>query len=78
MRNSIPLEKIKDKLSECHKKRKPVLLYGDNSAGHIDLIHGIHIDNGGIRDAVEYVHVKEEPDRKVFLENIKKSSAMRR
>jgi hypothetical protein len=69
------LEENKDKLSECYKINKPVLLYGDNSAGHIDLIHGIHIDNGGIRDAVEYVRVKEEPDRKVFLESIKNESS---
>jgi hypothetical protein len=66
------LEKIKDKLSECYKKNKPVLLYGDDSINRFELILDIHIKNGGIVDAVEYISSNDEPDGNVFLERMVK------
>lgn len=66
------LKQIKEKLSECYKSKKPVLLYGDDSSVRIKLIPEIHINNGGIMDAVEYVYVNEETDSDVFLASIEK------
>ena len=66
------VKEIKNKLSECYKKNKPVLLYGNDSINRFELILDIHINNGGITDAVEYNSFNDEPDGNVFLERMVK------
>ncbi len=63
-------EQIKKHLNNCYKKRQPVLLHGEDNIGRLNLILGIHIDNGGIIDAVQYISVKDDPGSEVFLEKI--------
>jgi hypothetical protein len=53
------LEKIKDRLPKCLKQHKPVLFCGGDSTNILNLILGIHIDKGGVTDAVKFIGVKE-------------------
>ena len=70
------LSSIKTQLSECYSKSKPVLLYGNDSFGRMQLILGIHHKEfGGTSNYIEYVgkdkqgdaeHLKDIPE-KIFI-----------
>jgi hypothetical protein len=65
-------EQIKDQLSECYEEHQPVLLYGEDNIGRLDLVQEIHEKKGGVIYPVEYVASESEPDSKIFINEIVK------
>ncbi len=61
------LKQIKEKLSQCYKNHKPVLLYNDTSNKRSNIILDIHVENGGSLYDVKYGGNKE---KRVFLQDI--------
>lgn len=65
-------EEIKAELLEHYKNQQPVLLYGKDNVGRLDLVLEVHEGNGGVIYPVEYIKSEKEPDSKIFINEIGK------